>query len=137
LAQNFLRLAAQTNNRPAIELSEGGLAALSVHSFPGNVRELKNLIERLVILGSDDLITEEDVAQALGMGTSPSSAGLYRPGVPFRVLTEEAERTIIEEALAHHSGQMAATARALGLERSHLYKKARALGLRNKEGDKA
>jgi DNA-binding NtrC family response regulator len=69
------------------------------------------------------------------MGSSPSSAGLYRPGVPFRVLTEEAERTIVEEALAHHGGQMAATARALGLERSHLYKKARALGLRKKEAD--
>ena len=65
------------------------------------------------------------------------SAGLYRPGVPFRVLSEEAERTILEEALAHHGGQMAATARALGLERSHLYKKARALGLRGDKDDEA
>jgi two-component system response regulator AtoC len=53
--------------------------------------------------------------------------------VPFRVLVEEAERAIVEEALTDHGGQMAATARALGLERSHLYKKAKALGLR---GDK-
>jgi DNA-binding NtrC family response regulator len=53
--------------------------------------------------------------------------------VPFRVLSEEAERTILEEAIAANGGQMAATARALGLERSHLYKKAKALGLR---GDK-
>jgi DNA-binding NtrC family response regulator len=45
-------------------------------------------------------------------------------------LVEEAERTILQEALAHHGGQMSATARALDLERSHLYKKARALGLR-------
>jgi DNA-binding NtrC family response regulator len=135
LAAHFLKLAQQANNRPGMQLTEGGLRALSAHSFPGNVRELKNLIERLVILGADDSITEQDVAQALGMGSSPSSAGLYRPGVPFRVLTEEAERTIVEEALAHHGGQMAATARALGLERSHLYKKARALGLRKKEAD--
>jgi DNA-binding NtrC family response regulator len=55
--------------------------------------------------------------------------------VPFRVLAEEAERTILEEALSHHSGQMAATARALGLERSHLYKKAKALGLREAKDD--
>lgn len=135
LSRTFLTLATEANNRPKMEISEAAMNALSAHSFPGNVRELKNLIERLVILGSDDAITEADVAQALGMGTSPSSAGLYRPGVPFRVLTEEAERTILEEALAHHSGQMAATARALGLERSHLYKKTRALGLRKKEGD--
>ncbi|MDB5216872.1 MAG: Formate hydrogenlyase transcriptional activator, partial [Myxococcaceae bacterium] len=59
--------------------------------------------------------------------------GLYRAGVPFRVLVEEAERQIIQDALTHHGGQMAATARALDLERSHLYKKARALGLRNAE----
>jgi DNA-binding NtrC family response regulator len=50
------------------------------------------------------------------------------------VLVEEAERVVLEEALAHHGGQMARTARALDLERSHLYKKARALGLR---GDKS
>jgi DNA-binding NtrC family response regulator len=55
--------------------------------------------------------------------------------VPFRVLVEEAERAILQEALASHGGQMAATARGLDLERSHLYKKARALGLRGKGDD--
>ena len=49
--------------------------------------------------------------------------------------SEEAERTILEQSLAHHGGQMAATARALGLERSHLYKKCKSLGLRKAEGD--
>ena len=61
-------------------------------------------------------------------------AKLYIPsGNPKQVLVEEAERTILEEAMSHHQGQMAATARALGLERSHLYKKAKALGLRGKD----
>ena len=64
---------------------------------------------------------------AVGQAAGP---GLYRSGVPMRVLVEEAERDIIEQALKHHGGQMAAAARALDLERSHLYKKARALGLR-------
>ena len=61
--------------------------------------------------------------------------GLYRPGVPFRVLVDEAERRILEEAMAAHGGQMTKTAKALDLERSHLYKKARALGLRDKGED--
>ncbi len=61
--------------------------------------------------------------------------GLFRPGVPFRVLVEEAERSILEQAISHHGGQMAATARGLGLERSHLYKKCSALGLREKAED--
>ncbi len=137
LAQHFLELAIQQNNRPGVRLSDEALEALAAHAFPGNVRELKNLIERLVILGADDTITGADVRQALGTSNAPSAAGLYRPGVPFRVLTEEAERTILEEALAHHLGQMAATARALGLERSHLYKKARALGLRKNKDDES
>jgi DNA-binding NtrC family response regulator len=109
------------------------VAALGRHSYPGNVRELKNLVERLVILTPDDVITAEDVERSLGTAGSPEAVGLYRPGVPFRVLAEEAERTILEEALASHGGQMAATARALDLERSHLYKKARALGIRGQK----
>src|SRR5690606_32924303 len=113
-----------------VRLSPAAIESLGRHSFPGNVRELKNLIERLVILSPDDTVTGSDVEHALGMGAQPKTAGLFRPDVPFRVLVEEAERTILEEALAHHAGQMAATARGLGLERSHLYKKAKSLGLR-------
>jgi DNA-binding NtrC family response regulator len=137
LAAAFLKGARLANGRPGITLSEGALRALTAHSFPGNVRELRNVIERIVILNPDDDVTEADVRRAIGMAETPQNAGLYRPGIPFRVLSEEAERTILEEALSHHSGQMAATARALGLERSHLYKKAKALGLRgaNDAGD--
>jgi DNA-binding NtrC family response regulator len=135
LAKHFMSALARANNRPNARLGDDAIAALTRHSFPGNVRELRNLIERLVILSPDDDVTAADVERALGMGTSPASAGLYRPGVPFRVLVEEAERTIVEEALVAHSGQMTATARALELERSHLYKKAKALGLRGTQND--
>jgi len=118
-------------------LTSSAIAALTRHPFPGNVRELRNLMERLVILNPDDAVTGEDVERSVGMGGAPQSAGLYQPGVPFRVLSEQAERAIVEQALAHHGGQMAATARALGLERSHLYKKARALGLRGDKDDES
>lgn len=129
LAEHFLEQACRRNDRPGVRFDPSALAALATHPFPGNVRELKNLVERLVILGPDDLVRAEDVTQALG-GAAPALQGLFRPGVPFRVLAEEAERRILEEALAAHGGQMTATARDLGLERSHLYKKAKALGLR-------
>ncbi len=134
LAEHFLAQAARRNDRPGVRFDADALPALAAHSFPGNVRELKNLVERLVILGPDDLIRATDVNQALG-GSTPIPRGLYRPGVPFRVLAEEAERRILEEALAAHGGQMSATARDLGLERSHLYKKAKALGLRRTAED--
>ncbi|HTQ06644.1 MAG TPA: helix-turn-helix domain-containing protein, partial [Polyangiaceae bacterium] len=84
-------------------------------------------------LNPDDEVTGADVERALSTDTVTPHSGLYQPGVPFRVLSEQAERRILEDALEHHDGQMAATARALGLERSHLYKKARALGLRGEK----
>jgi DNA-binding NtrC family response regulator len=132
LSLHFLEIALVANDRAGMRLGDHAISALCAHSWPGNVRELKNVIERLVILTPDDSIDAEDVKNCLGGAGAPSGS-LYRAGVPFRVLSEEAERAIIDQALAHHGGQMAATARALGLERSHLYKKCRALGLR---GDK-
>jgi DNA-binding NtrC family response regulator len=134
LARHFLELAARANDRRDIRIDDQGMSALAAYSFPGNVRELRNLVERLVILTPDDVIHEADVRTCLPGGPAPKATGLYRPGTPFRVLVEEAERVILTDALTHHGGQMAATARALDLERSHLYKKARALGLR---GDKS
>jgi DNA-binding NtrC family response regulator len=133
LGRHFLELAARANDRRDMRITEDALAVLAAYSFPGNVRELRNLIERLVILTPDETISADDVKNCLPGGAAPKATGLYRPGVPFRVLVEEAERVILQDAVAHHGGQMAATARALDLERSHLYKKARALGLRGNE----
>jgi DNA-binding NtrC family response regulator len=130
LAKHFLAIATQANDRPGMTITEGGMATLSGYSFPGNVRELRNVIERLVILTPDEKIDEGDVKMCLGAAAAPPPTGLFREGVPFRVLSEEAERSILEQAIAHYGGQMSATARGLGLERSHLYKKCRALGLR-------
>jgi DNA-binding NtrC family response regulator len=135
LARHFLGLAMAANDRPGMTLTEGAIELLSGYGFPGNVRELRNLIERLVILTPDAQIDAEDVRVCLGGAAAATPTGLFRPGTPFRVLSEEAERRILDEALAHHGGQMAATARGLGLERSHLYKKCKALGLRG--GDKS
>lgn len=135
LVEHFLALATAANDRPGIRITDDAVAELVAYSFPGNVRELRNIIERLVILTPDEVISAEDVKTCLGGPSMANVAGLYRPGVPFRVLVEEAERAILEGALAHHGGQMAATARGLGLERSHLYKKCKALGLRASRSD--
>jgi DNA-binding NtrC family response regulator len=134
LARHFLNLAMVANDRPGMTVTDSATEVLVGYGFPGNVRELRNLIERLVILTPDSKIDAEDVRVCLGNASVGTPTGLFRPGTPFRVLSEEAERRILEEALLHHGGAMASTARGLGLERSHLYKKCKALGLR---GDKA
>lgn len=130
LARHFLRQIAAANERPEPTLSADALGALTAYSYPGNVRELRNVMERLVILTPDATIDASDVQTCLGSTAAPAARGLYRPGVPYRVLCEETERTILSEALRHHDDQMASTARALDLERSHFYKKCKALGLR-------
>jgi DNA-binding NtrC family response regulator len=135
LARHFLNLAMVANDRPGMTLADGANEVLLGYGFPGNVRELRNLIERVVILTPDAQIDAEDVRVCLGNASVGTPTGLFRPGTPFRVLSEEAERRILEEALSHHGGAMAATARGLGLERSHLYKKCKALGLRGDKGE--
>ncbi len=132
LCEHFLAVAIEVNDRPNMRLEPGAVDALRSYSWPGNVRELRNVIERLVILTPDERIDAADVRSCIATPVAPAT-GLYRPGVPFKVLAEESERLVLEQALAHHHGAMAATARALGLERSHLYKKCRALGLRRAE----
>lgn len=115
-------------------MGDDALKVLGAHSFPGNVRELKNIVERLVILTDGVEINANDVRLALsnsrGLPTlAGGGASLYREGVALRDLLIDAERGIISDALGRHGGNMTETARALGLERSHLYKKVKALGV--------
>lgn len=117
-------------------MTDAALALLTRHPFPGNVRELKNLIERLVILTPGEAITEDDVRMALpavaggGASGSGSRDGWYTPGVALRDMLEAAERDIVLRALEDHKGNATHAARDLGLERSHFYKKMRALGIK-------
>jgi DNA-binding NtrC family response regulator len=132
LSLHFFEWAKKRNDRPQLRLSASALSAIAAHDFPGNVRELRNLLERLVILCPGDEVSESFVRhQGIGQTRSETATTLYQPGQTFKELSEAAERSILQQALAHHEGQMAKTAKALGLERSHLYKKAKSLGLRD------
>ncbi|MEI8256153.1 MAG: sigma-54 dependent transcriptional regulator [Deltaproteobacteria bacterium] len=139
LVATFLPAACEANDRPPKALTAAAMQLLTRHPFPGNVRELKNLIERLVILTVDDVIDEGDVRAVLPVSsTQPGTAdGFYTPGVPLRDMLEAAERELIVRALEHNKGNATHAARDLGLERSHFYKKMRGLGIKRPgaEGD--
>jgi DNA-binding NtrC family response regulator len=132
LAEAFLGEACERNGRRTMRLGRDALAALQGHDWPGNVRELRNLVERLVILCDGPELGADDVAGVLPGARRPRTERL-REGVPLKDLLEEAEREIVLGALDRNGDNMAETARALGLERSHLYKKLRALGIRRAE----
>ncbi|MCA9581125.1 MAG: sigma-54-dependent Fis family transcriptional regulator, partial [Myxococcales bacterium] len=136
LAKRFLSETAARNRRPTLSLSEGALNALVAYSFPGNVRQLQNLIERLGILTESDEITAEEVRRALPeYPDAESSQRLYRQGQRLADLVKDAEREIIEQAITAHGSNKAAAARALQVERAHFYKKCKALGISG--GDEA
>jgi DNA-binding NtrC family response regulator len=130
LARNFVQLAASRNTKRLFRIDEAAERRLTAHDFPGNVRELKNLIERLVIFADGDVITEREVERAFaGRDAQRHAEALYREGEPLKELVAEAERSILKQALRAHDGNMTETANALGVERSHLYKKLKALGI--------
>ncbi|MCZ7681579.1 MAG: sigma 54-interacting transcriptional regulator [Sandaracinaceae bacterium] len=127
LARTFARQVAERMGRRPIQLDDDVLAALSRHTYPGNVRELMNVIERLTILADGERVSVEG---ALLHERAPSrTESHYRPGVSFRDLMQDAERRILVAAIEAHGGNKSAAARSLEMDRSHFFKKCRDLGI--------
>jgi DNA-binding NtrC family response regulator len=129
LACRFLEEACLRNGRRPMSFTRDAYLVLQGHEWPGNVRELRNLVERVAILCDGPVLGPEVVAAVLPGARKPRVDRL-REGASFHQMVEEAEREIILSALARQAENVTETARALGLERSHLYKKMKALGIR-------
>ncbi|MDY0000041.1 MAG: sigma-54 dependent transcriptional regulator [Polyangia bacterium] len=129
LSRHFLRRICQQNGYKEMELSEEAIGILMSQRWPGNVRELRNLIERLAILSSGPKITGEDVQAVLPESRARLPRSESASGVSLKDQLALAERSAILSALSEHEGNVAAAARSLGLERSHLYKKMRQYGV--------
>ncbi len=131
LVEQFLKEASARNRRRTFQLTDRAKALLAAHDYPGNVRELRNLVERIVILAPPDLdvIDEADIRDFVPSNQRQPKVS-YRPGVKLSQLVSEAERAIVLEAMEAHKGVVADTARALGVERSNFHKKLKALGIR-------
>ena len=138
LAEHFLTTACRHNGRPLKTLTEAAGRALTAYGYPGNVRELRNIIERLVILthAEAETLTEADIRGAVPLATA-TGGGFYQPGKALRSMLQDAERDFILRSLDHNKGHITNTAADLGLERSHLYKKMKALGIRRGSGGEA
>ncbi|MGB2667563.1 MAG: sigma-54 dependent transcriptional regulator [Candidatus Acidiferrum sp.] len=126
LARFFLNEFSTEYGKKTRELSDGALEILMRYPWPGNVRELKNLVERLVIVCPQARIEPHHLPPELFRGVAES------PQHPYSTLHEARsayEREFILRKLQEHRWNMTQTATALGLERSHLYRKMKSLGI--------
>jgi len=135
LVEHFLSLACEMHERPGKQISDGAMRLLEAYPYPGNVRELRNLVERLVILTPDETITEAEARALLPIDPGGGSGSYFQAETPLREMVEAVERDLIRQALEFRDGHVTKTAADLGLERSHLYKKMRALGIRKGDAD--
>jgi transcriptional regulator with GAF, ATPase, and Fis domain len=140
LCQAFVAECCDENGFSRKELDDSVLGRLQAYDWPGNVRELRNVIERVVIL-SDDVITERDLPPYLGgpgkaagehrNSDATSSIDIARySGQTLREFREEVECEFIRHKLAEFEWNISRTAQALGIERTNLHKKMRALGIK-------
>jgi len=135
LARHFVALVGRQYGRSVV-LEEGAIAPLVEYPWPGNVRELRNLIERLIILTPGTAITAAAVASALGPQTAARPADSEEQDFgSLREGREDFERRFIARKLKESAGNVLRAAQLLGLERSHLYRKMRAYGLRTGPGE--
>jgi len=130
LVGHFARQVAAQNGWKEKLFSAEAIAALRKYSWPGNVRELRNIVERLVLLAAEDAISGEEVRMVLPGGDAASSGGSTDTGQGTLLeRTEAFEREVLLGEIRRHNFHMTNVARALGLERSHLYKKCQQLGI--------
>ena len=130
LLDHFLRVYCAANKKPLKQLQPEVIGIMEDYPWPGNVRELRNVVERLVLLATEDSITAEEVRMVLPGGEAASAGGNAETGQGTLLeRTEAFEREVLLGEIRRHNFHMTNVARALGLERSHLYKKCQQLGI--------
>ncbi|HSP07417.1 MAG TPA: sigma-54 dependent transcriptional regulator [Acidobacteriota bacterium] len=129
LVQHFLSRLCEENNMKRKGITDEALSLLGSYDYPGNIRELKNLVERLLILSKSESIEAGDVRRVLPQrpqeGAAPDSLLYSKLG--------DTERQLILRTLEENKWHISKVARILGLERSHLYKKMRKYGITRPE----
>ena len=128
LVEHFAQQVCAQNGWKAVPFTSEAIRALQSYAWPGNIRELRNVMERLLL--SDAVIDDATVERALPRGESAGISGQFTSGsgtLAGRVM--EFERATVLAELDRNHRHITNTAKALGLERSHLYKKCQQLGI--------
>ena len=135
----FLARFAAERHMSTPSMSDEGMAALQAHDWPGNVRQLRNIIERTIILAPGDrvacidvdLLPPEVLENQNAMGGSTAAVAIM--GSPLREARESFEREYLKIQIRRFSGNISRTASFIGMERSALHRKLKALGIGDKK----
>ncbi len=127
----FADLYVNKENLPYRHFTVAAQNRLRNYDWPGNIPELCNLVQRLLLVGSGTEIDVDEVESALASQPRPAGASAFRAGfdLPLREAREEFERAYFEYQLERAGGSVGRAAELAGLERTHLYRKLKALGI--------
>lgn len=127
LVQFFVENMKKTYHRPELEISPKALHWLKELSFPGNIRELKNLVERTVLVAEDDVLSADDFQAQAQQG--PVKAGDKALPAVGTMTLDEIEASMIRKSMAYYHNNVSKVARALGLSRAALYRRLEKFGI--------
>jgi two-component system nitrogen regulation response regulator NtrX len=128
LVDEFIRQFARRDGVTPKRVSPAAMAMLQAADWPGNVREIRNVVERLVVMVPDEEIRPDHLDLRPGV----TRLALPDEPLPLKEARARFERGYIEQVVEACGGNMSQAAKLLGLERSHLYRKLRALGVRER-----
>ncbi|HEC13690.1 MAG TPA: sigma-54-dependent Fis family transcriptional regulator [Acidiferrobacteraceae bacterium] len=132
----YLNWMVEKEHLPYRKFSVAALNMLRNHIWPGNVRELKNLVQRLLILNRGEEVARSEVELALGNRKQASTESFADDafGLPLRDARDQFEKAYLEYHLLRSGGNVSELAQASGMERTHLYRKIKSLGINPKLG---
>jgi two-component system, NtrC family, nitrogen regulation response regulator NtrX len=128
LIEHFSAQLCSQNGWKPLPFKPDAIEALQAYAWPGNVRELRNVVERLLLLATEGEVDLSTVQAALPQSSASLASGTAGSG-PLQSRVQSFEREVILAELKRNQSHMTNTAKALGLERSHLYKKCEQLGI--------
>jgi two-component system nitrogen regulation response regulator NtrX len=134
LVEHFMDQISQATGLPKRRIGTDAMAVLQTHDWPGNVRQLRNNVERLMILAGGDadaVITADMLPQDVGamVPAMPKGGGEQLMGMPLREAREAFEREYLRAQISRFGGNISRTAEFVGMERSALHRKLKALGM--------
>ena len=136
LVRHFVQRASAKFKKPIRDIDPHAYSLLAHYEFPGNVRELENIIDHAVIMADEDVLCTQDLPDAVRTGSSPRLGLAYDAGAATQTLAE-LEQVHIGRVLEELDGNQTRTAKKLGISRSTLWRKMREYGLERVASEKS